>query len=94
MLLAIGFITGLALGFTLGVGAYLSTYALFQKDNESRTRKRIVLASQQAAIAAREQANKLHRMRSLHGQTLNDASNEADEQMEEILGTGPNGRRK
>lgn len=92
MLLAFGFIAGLALGFPLGILAYLSTYALFQKDNEIRTRRRIVIASQQAAIAAREQANKIHRMRSLHGQNLNDASGEVSHEMEEILGTGPGGR--
>lgn len=88
---SVGFVLGLSLGFSLGVLAYLATYSVFQKENEQRTRKRIALASNQAAIIAREQANRLHKMRSLHGQNLNDATNEVDPQMEEILGTGPNG---
>lgn len=94
LVVAAAFLAGITLGFPLGVLSYLATYALFQKDNEARTRRRITLASQQAAIVAREQANRLHKMRSLHGQNLNDATNEVDPAMEEILGTGPNGARK
>ncbi len=83
-----GLAVGLALGYPLGVFSYLATYALFQKDSESRTRKRIALASQQAAVMAREQANKLHRLRSLRGDQL-DQNEQPTEEMEQILGTGP-----
>lgn len=89
--LAVGFTAGLALGYTLGIFSYLATYQLFQKDNESRTRKRIALASQQAAIVAREQANKLHRLRSLHGEQL-DRNEQPTQEIEDILSSGPTGK--
>lgn len=91
MLLAVGFVLGLFVGFPLGVLAYLLTYVSFQKDNEQRTRKRIALASQQAALQARELANKLHRMRSMRGDQLN-SNEQPNEELEEILGTGPQGK--
>lgn len=86
--LSVGFVLGLTVGFPLGVLAYLSTYALFQKLSDDRLRRRVAIAQQNGITIGREAASKLHRMRSLHGPTLNEGP-EVSSQMEEILGTGP-----
>lgn len=90
MLLALGFVAGLALGYPLGVLSYLSTVAFFQKAADDRLRKRVISAQQTGINIGREAANKLHRMRSLHGPTLSEGQ-EVSHEMEDILGTGPNG---
>lgn len=84
MLLALAFIAGLAIGFPLGLAAYLSTYALFQKESDSRLRKRVAVVHQQALALGREQAAKLMRVRAINGNDLN-SPDEISEEVEEAL---------
>lgn len=89
MFVALAFIFGLALGFTLGVLAYLSTYALFMKWQEERTRLRVTRAEVAAAKRAQEMARIRAEMRNRYGGNLDASDDEVTEEVEKILGGGP-----
>ena len=89
VLMALAFIAGVALGFTLGVAAYASIYALFMRWQEERARQRILRAEQAATRRAQEMAVMRAKMRSLYGARLDGDETQITEEMEKVLSAGP-----
>ncbi len=86
------FILGLTIGFPLGVAAYFGTYGLYQKLNEDRFKKRLIVLERSAFERGKKTADVITQARSRYGNALDASDQELNEEVEKVLGTGPNGR--
>lgn len=90
-MVALAFILGTSLGFTLGVLSQFGIFAVFIRWQEEKSQKRLVRIQQEAA----KYRQHLEKVRSQMRQRYADqdaTDEEVNAEVEQVLGTGPGGR--
>jgi len=83
---------GLAVGYVLGVWSYAQTYASFLVHQEAKADRKVQRALMERDRARMDRARMIERIRRAEGDTLTPQQEEVvTEEVERILGAGPNG---